>query len=215
MEILPGTPEEEAAEAIHQEQPLWYDRSMAGFAVTGRGFHSVPWLIRYQGKCCGAMITSEDKADIRELLVADDQYRSILKAWLRESKAGELQLRLPAWEQGKIHDLTTWVQSMNYGWHEMLHIMNFAKVTEAFLRLKSTYTVLADGEQSYQADGQTWTVTVRQGKVLVREGGEHPLALSHEQASMLLTMPFAYPERPATPEGWYPLPVFTSIADEF
>ena len=64
-------------------------------------------------------------------------------------------------------------------------------------------------------DGQTITVTVKNGAVCVTDGGENPWKLTHREIHELLLSPFALDLQERAPRGWFPLPWHTPVADTF
>ncbi|MDY3815738.1 MAG: hypothetical protein SOZ54_02805, partial [Candidatus Limiplasma sp.] len=61
----------------------------------------------------------------------------------------------------------------------------------------------------------SFTVTVKDNRVQVVDGANHPQRFSHRDMQRLLTDPFYFSKQNLAPSGWFPLPLFMSEPDEF
>ena len=83
------------------------------------------------------------------------------------------------------------------------------------LRVKAEYAELEDGSMSFEIEGDRFTVSVRGGEVRVEDGGSDALCMNRLESTHLFMYPFLYEGRPATPKGWFPLPLYAAAPDEF
>lgn len=198
------------------QQPLYYERTTYGYARTCLSFGGVAWSIKKSGRCIGTLISNHNRDEIREIL-HEDQYSigDILKAWQRESQVKWIEVQMPAWQKKDRMALNAFAEGVSYGMNNDICILRYRRVLEAMLTLKASYNQMANGEMGFRVDGQTWTVKVQNGTVTTMDGAENPLELTHNEAGNLFLMPFEYDGKPDTPQGWFPLPIYTCSADEF
>ena len=215
--ILADTEDERWAQALQQRQPLWYDRGIYGYALTCQSFEGVPWLILREGEPCGSLVVNEGSAHIHELLHDETvTLPQVLKAWQRQAGVMSLRVTLPSWQTEDRLALQGFAESMSYSWSENICMLDYARVVRALLPVRALSHPLPDGRLSLFCDGQPMTVTVEHGTVTVTEAADADAPrLTHEQAQRLLLFPFETEERALAPRDWFPLPVYTSIADEF
>ena len=215
-ELRSGSEGEQWADALMRRQLCWYDRSDAGYAVTCRSFRASAWLIRVNGALCGTLVAAADRLRIDELFLTDESLLpKVLKAWQLRHDGRELRLVQPAWMAQRVRWLNSWAEGVHYTWNNNVSILNFRPVLQAFLRLKSTYGRLTDGQVSFCVDGESFTVRVSNGVPSVEEGVEAPVTLTHLEACRLFLSPFDRPDTVQVPSDWFPLPVYCGVADEF
>ena len=116
---------------------------------------------------------------------------ALVKAWFLQNGLERLTVTIPGWNRPLMARLSRYAEGMNLTPCEKIHILRYRSVIEALLTLKGRYTPLADGELALEADGQTITVTVKNGAVCVTDGGENPWKLTHREIHELLLSPFA------------------------
>lgn len=109
----------------------------------------------------------------------------------------------PLWEECSLQPL------------EMVNVLNWQSVLTALLRLKASYTRLADGCVTLEIDGSAYALQVQNGRPAVtRFAGIADLSLGHLEATELLFgLESAVCAHPFF--NWLPLPFFMSAADGF
>lgn len=212
-EILPGSAEEASAAEMHESRIYRFDRNNPCFAVTCLSFNGRAWLIKRAGEAIGFCTSGEGM--LSDLYLKDKtELHPALKAWMRNTGAEQLKIQLPLWESEYLSDLALWAEEMHYTQGVQARILNYPRVLEALLTLKATYCRLDDGEQSFRAEGQLFTVSVKENRVSVTDGGENPIELDTLEAGNLFLSSFDYSGKPFA-GNWFPLPLFVPLPDEF
>lgn len=134
-----------------------------------------------------------------------------------------LSLRLPDFEASYISELAPVAEEGHLGCSMSYSVLNYALVTEAFLKLKATYAALPDGALSVLIHGyggdERLRLCVQGGEVTVAklpDSAPVDCAWSHLEACNLMFAPIS-PERKHLPDmaqRWFPLPLWIYRADE-
>lgn len=214
--VQPGSEEEALALKLQESQPCWVDREPFGFAAAAASYTCGAWAARKDGKFAGYLVSNGEKNSVSELVAAEGfGPDALVKAWFLQNGLERLTVTIPGWNRPLMARLSRYAEGMNLTPCEKIHILRYRPVIEALLTLKGRYTPLADGELALEADGQTVTVTVKNGAVCVTDGGEDPWKLTHREIHELLLSPFALDLQDRAPRGWFPLPWHTPVADTF
>ena len=214
--VQPGSEEEALALKLQESQPCWVDRKPFGFAAAAASYTCGAWAARKDGKFAGYLVSNGEKNSVSELVAAEGfGPAALVKAWFLQNGLERLNVTIPGWNRPLMARLSRYAEGMNLTPCEKIHILRYRPVIEALLTLKGRYTPLADGELALEADGQTITVTVKNGAVCVTDGGENPWKLTHREIHELLLSPFALDLQDRAPRGWFPLPWHTPVADTF
>lgn len=103
---------------------------------------------------------------------------------------------------------------------EMFNILCFENVIRAFLKLKSTYTKLSDGELTLLIEGcklpEQIKISVKNNCVTVCETNEKPdFVLKHNEAIRLVGSLYSETrdKLPTECANWFPLPIYISACD--
>lgn len=153
---------------------------------------------------------------------------AVLGAYLLWKKQESLEIFVPVYERKNVTELAAlaeeWrLERCGLG---LYRILNYANVLEAYLRVQAAAGQLTPGVFSAVLEGQPVTARYDGQNVLVsREASEDALILSRREAQELLLSFTAEQGGRAglsaeewnakVPRGWFPLPVFWSMADEF
>ncbi len=214
--ILPGTPLEEEAAALHRRRSARFDRDALGFATVCRSYGGQGWAALRGGELLGFLVADRRDAQLTDLCAPDVLTADLLlKAWLEQREVDEVRLRLPDWEQPLLRHLATWAEELSLQQAVNARILHYAPVIEALLRLKASYTRLQDGTWAFEAEGQRVTIRVQQGQVTVTPDAAHPVPLTGLEANRLLLYPFPWEGMPETVPGWFPLPLYACAPDGF
>ena len=214
--IEAGGEEEKLALKLQESQPCWVDRKPFGFAAAAASYLCGAWAARRNGAFAGYLIADREKTTVSELTAVEGgQPEALVKAWFLQNSLEQLRVTIPGWNRPLLSCLSRYAEGMDMSLCEKVQILRYRPVIEAMLTLKGRYAPLADGSLSLEADGQWFTVTVKEGAVRVIDGGEEPWKLTHREMHELLLNPFALDLQERAPRGWFPLPWHTSTADTF
>ncbi len=160
-------------------------------------------------------------SDINELIVRDEsilcEFVCALYDYIGSSS---MHIKLPIFLQGYINELCSLCESYALETAKSFSVLNYKIVTEAFLKLKATYTDLPDGKLVLGINGRSHEekllIAVSGGSVSVDYTEEAPeLVLDHLDAMNLLFAPVC-PRRESLPyyaKIWLPLPIYLYSSD--
>lgn len=206
-EIHSGTGLENKARALYHSKPVHFERTE--FASLCRSYYRTPYAILDNGEFIGYIVTNGDKSCWTEVCVDSAEHLDMaLKAWMPMHQVWDMQIFLPEWERDLRRHLAGYASKFVCGHSVKARIFRFRRVAEAYLKIKAQICGLSGGCMAFDIDGEKFEVTVRNGKVDVRDGGDDPLKLSAYEANRLMLMPMEYEGMPKAPQGWFPLCVY-------
>ena len=212
-ELTEERPEEvDYACRLSQTQLLHGERPRGEFLAIMHSWKSNCRLIRVDGRMAGYMM-----GDGRELVLEEESLLPrVLKALFEQEPARESLLMLvPVYCTERVHFLARLCEGVSVKPVELINVLNWKNVLEAFFLLKAGYAALEDGEACIRVDNQTVTIRVKDGVPTVTEGGENPTEMEHMEAQRL----FFGVEQTVLPDprykNWLPLPFYISTADTF
>lgn len=140
----------------------------------------------------------------------------------------QVDISVPVYERKQVEDLAALAEDccLRRCGSGLYRILDYGNVLEAYLTLKARTMDLAPGTFSAVLEDQPVTVRWDGEELEVRrEAGEDSLILDRSHAhELLLSFQSAYGSRARlsreewqrkVPQGWFPLPVYWSMADEF
>ena len=153
---------------------------------------------------------------VRELTLTDENLLpKVLKA-LTELDGASADIVVAPYEADRIRVLSTLCERCVVQSLEMINVLKWQPVLEAFLQLKASYAPMADGCVTIAVDGGCYTMRVENGKASVTcEDRKPDMELSHLDAIRLL---FGLENTVCAnpmPLGWLPLPFYFLSADGF
>lgn len=156
---------------------------------------------------------------IEEMILEDETLlREVIKSWHELRGESDFCVTAPMHLPARIAGLQAFSESFQIIDAEMLHVLNWYKVIEALLTLKSQYTKLTDGRMVFEiADTCRISVAVvnNQAKVLPAVEAPH-IKLSPLSAVSMFFSPISSYSDPSTQvNNWFPLPFATPLADQF
>lgn len=179
------------------------------YAVLGDGDFK-GWFVLNESRNAALEIGYQNDADIEEILVCA----------LETSKNSRLDIKVPPFDKALSHYLAVNCEWYNVGHPDFYNIFCYEKVIRAFLKLKATYTRLADGEINMLIEGQKLPeqlkIKVENGSVTVEETIDKPdIALTHMEAMQLIGSLYSERRNELKPAcaSWFPLPLFTYSQD--
>lgn len=213
-EITPGGPWESEAAALHRAQRMAFDRP--GFATVCVSYGCKPFAAVADGRFVGYVVRESEEGCLCEVAAPDGAALDrLLKAWLQHTQGASVRFPVSPAEPETLRHLWNYAEGIQAGPCVQALVLNWPRVTEALLRVKASYTPLADGELSLEADGRAFAVRVQNGQVSVSPDVKNPLRLTRREAQRMLLDPFAFETRAAAPAGWFPLPLFVPTVDAF
>ena len=216
QEMQPGADMERQAAALHQSQAMYASRAEFGFVTAACSYNHKPYAALQNGRLLGYVIAGKDPAQAAEVLADTPEHLdSIIKGWIALHQLTYFSFPIPGWNIPMIEHVWDYAESMQASSCIQVCILRYAPVVRALLDLKSRYAPLADGVLELEADGQAFTVTVKDNRVQAADGANHPQRFSHRDMQRLLTDPFYFSRQSLAPGGWFPLPLFMSEPDEF
>ncbi len=206
-EIYTGTELEKKAQALYHSKPVHFERTE--FASFCRSYYRTPYAVLDNGKFIGYVVTNGDKSCWTEVCVESAEHLDMaLKAWMPTYQVWGVQIFLPEWERELRRHLALYASGIGRGYTVQARIFRFRRVAQAYLEIKAQICGLSDGRMAFDIDGERFEVTVKDGKVVVSDGGDDPLKLSSYEANRLMLMPMEYEGMPKAPQGWFPLGVY-------
>ena len=136
------------------------------------------------------------------------------------SGTAEITIAAPEFDVPLTQYLSLYCEEYSVNHPDQFNIFCYENVIRAFLKLKSTYKNLADGECVLFIDGsklpEKIKITVKDNTVNVEETDEKPdIVLSHPEAMRLVGSIYSEKRNllPAPCSSWFPLPLFTYEQD--
>ena len=208
-EIHSGTELEKKARALYHSKPVHFERTE--FAELCRSYYKTPYAILSDGEFIGYIVTNGDKNCWTEVCVASAEHLNMaIKAWMPTHQVWGLQVFLPEWERGLRRRLACYASGMNRSYSVQAQIFRFRRVAEAYLKVKAQTCGLSDGYIAFDIDGERFEITVKDGVVSARDGGDDPIKLTAYEANRLMLLPMEYEGMPESPQGWFPLGVYVA-----
>lgn len=204
------------ASGLHRRRAAFVERQEADFTKIVKGFGQKVWSILDQGRPLGYLAANGEGNEVSELnLVGFADLPRVVKGYLSFSGTSSVTFLLPEYETKANQTLARFAERSWAEPADMYFVVNFAKVLEAYLKLKWSTQGLTPGVFSAEFDGQPVTATVdASGVAVTRQAPPGAPHLDRQQSQRLLLSNWG-PEDFDTPAGWFPLPVFWYYADRF
>ncbi len=145
--------------ALAQKLPVACERPRDELLARLQSWRKLPLLVRIDSEPAGYIV-----GDVTEVvLTSESLLPKVLKAYMEALKLKELQISVAPHETERMRILSTLSGNRSIGHVEMVNVLNWQRVLEAYLRLKSDYTRLTDGRVSIGIDGEYFTISVENG----------------------------------------------------
>ncbi len=186
------------------------------FAQVLHTWDSAGWVLLKDGEFLGYASISDRKTRVQELALTDyDQALPAVFA-IVEFCGQDVEVQ-PTWEQrALIRALNSVAEGGNIYTSEMINVLNYPRVIEAYLGLKARHEQLLDGRMVIEVrETGRFDIRVEGGSVRVTETACEPdVSLSHREMMRYLFSPAAAPlHRTALEKSWLPIPVTIPHAD--
>ncbi|RAP73374.1 GNAT family N-acetyltransferase [Paenibacillus montanisoli] len=205
------------ARKLNEARPAFVHRDLQQMPHILNGFEQKTFGVLDEDKLIGYLVVNKTGDQITELAMehANDIPRAI-KAYLAHSSSDWISVLVPEYETEMNESLSRFAENYAIETADMYHIVDFARVLEAYLALKHGTTGLAPGEFSAVLDGQPVTARVDENGVTVeRSAKPGAVELDKKQAQTLLLTPHGRYTGAVVPAGWFPLPIFWYMSDKF
>lgn len=180
------------------------------------------------GAAAGYLLCAGEHMVTEAVLSGDVSLGTVLGAYILWKKLDSLEISVPVYERKNVTELAALTEE----WHlercgqGLYRILNYANVLEAYLGVQAAAGQLTPGVFSAVLEGQPVTARFDGQSVQVsREAPKDALVLGRREAHELLLSFTAERGGRAglsaeewnakVPRGWFPLPVYWSMADEF
>ena len=153
---------------LHDRQVLRCERPLDQFYLFGHNWQNQ--LLSVKGPddaCIGYLVCDRKKSSINEITVVDNGLAvDAVRAFMAGNPNGTISIRTGAHRAGLIRELGSFCESMRVRYSANWRVMDWASVTEAFIRLKAGYSRLQDGAVAFGIDNiGTLEVTIKKGEV--------------------------------------------------
>jgi len=181
------------------------------------GFGQKAWGILERDRLIGYLTTNSEADEITEIGLADPgDLGRVVKAFLVFFRRPSVSVLTPAYDLALNQGLFGFAEATTLESADMYHIVDFARVLQAYLSLKWMTSGLSPGVFSAVLADQPVTATVDASGVSVTQMAlPGALHLDRSAAQTLLLSNQGRFFRAAAPEGWFPLPLFSYYADRF
>lgn len=184
-------------------------------------WHNAPYAVTYKdsGRFAGYFVGHE--GHINELLLTDTSPDATLDFVVAARETfGDLHITLPYFEQKRMEPLCRLAEGYEVGLDKSFSVLNYRRVTAAFMRLKQTYTALPDGRLVLlihgRAGDEQLALEVKGGQVSVTPTADAPQYEFDHLAAMNFLFATLCPARMSLPDFarlWLPLPLWLYSAD--
>lgn len=179
------------------------------------------YSIMKNNKFMGYIVLSEDKTSVNELILEDESlFIDIIASYIKINGIHGVSMSLPLYEKNKVRKVQQICESYSIDNNCQFTVLNYEKVIEALLRLKSTYSKLQDGVLKINIkEYGTVSIKVAGSEIIVKiTDEESDISLNHLDAMQLLFAPLTpYVEVSEDSDmciqSWLPLPLHIRRAD--
>lgn len=227
--FAPESRREKAAFAVrmNEARPCYIERRPEEIEAILRTYGGKALAVQIDGTLSGYLVLKgrETVAELALKNPSDAGY--VLAAFMHDRQLSELTFWVPVYERELITALAAFSEEcmIKACDNALIRICDFANFLEAFLSLKAQTLGIRDGSFSAVIEGQPVTVTAAGGAVSVaRQAESDAVRLSRTQAQELFLSLTAWmgdhagiPDQDwnRIPQGWFPLPLFQYMSDEF
>lgn len=198
-----------------------WDRTADNMFDTLKNWNSNPYVIMENDTFKGWVVFSTLKNSVYEIGFENkEDIEDIIICALETSGHEAITLTVAPCEVELADYLGLNCEHYNVGHCEMFNILCYENVIRAFLKYKSTYTKLSDGELNLLIEGCKLTeqikISVKDNCVTVCETEDKPdFILKHNEAIRLFGSIYSETRNklPCECANWFPLPLFISACD--
>lgn len=179
-------------------------------------WNTVPYVALKDGEVKGWFAYYSDKSGIHELFYKNEEdIEDVILLALENSGNEFIKINAPQFDKPLYNYLALNCEFYDIGHAEHFTIFCYENVIRAFLKLKTTYQNLPDGELKVFIQGEKLPeqlkITVKDNIVSVEETDEKPdIVLKHQEAMRFFGSHYSErrQEAPAFCNAWFPLPLY-------
>lgn len=179
-------------------------------------WNTVPYVALKDGEVKGWFAYYSDKSGIHELFYKNEEdIEDVILLALENSGNEFIKINAPQFDKPLYNYLALNCEFYDIGHAEHFTIFCYENVIRAFLKLKTTYQNLPDGELKVFIQGEKLPeqlkITVKDNIVSVEETDEKPdIVLKHQEAMRFFGSQYSErrQEAPAFCNAWFPLPLY-------
>ena len=181
-----------------------------------RTWKAIPYVAFEGDEFKGWFAYYEDKQGVHELFYKnEDDIEDLILIALETSGQRRIRIPAPVFDKPLYNYLALNCENYDIGHAEQFTILCYENVLRAFLKLKATYSNLADGELKVFIQGEKLPeqlkITVKNNNVTVEETDEKPdIILKHLEAMRLFAGHYSERRNEISAEcqSWFPLPLY-------
>ncbi|MBQ7962834.1 MAG: GNAT family N-acetyltransferase [Clostridia bacterium] len=179
-------------------------------------WNTVPYVALHNGEVKGWFAYYSDKSGLHELFCKNEEdIEDVILLALENSGNEFIKINVPQFDKPLYNYLALNCEFYDIGHAEHFTIFCYENVIRAFLKLKTTYQNLPDGELKVFIQGEKLPeqlkITVKDNIVSVEETDEKPdIVLKHLEAMRFFGSHYSErrQEAPAFCNAWFPLPLY-------
>ncbi len=206
---------------IHNSKTFKYERTKEDMYDILRTWNAFPYVVSQGEEFKGWFTLSNNKSSVHEVGYKDESdIEEILICALDASDRHSVNIPVPPFDMPLCAYLGKHCEYYRVNHSEQYTILCYENVIRSFLKLKSTYSPLADGECIMLIEGvklpEQIKIKVKDNHVTVKETTEQPdIVLSHCEAMRLVCSLYSEKRNNLKPEcaSWFPLPLYTYSSD--
>ena len=203
--------------AIYNSRPYRMERPEEAMHDILLSWNTIPYVALENDEVKGWFAYYNSKDGLHELFYKNEEdIEDIILLALENSGNDKIRIPVPVFDKPLYNYLALHCEIYDVGHAEQFTVFCYENVIRAFLKFKTTYQNLPDGELKLFIQGEKLPeqlkITVKDNNVTVEETDEKPdIILKHQEAMRFIGS--LYSERrneaPAFCHAWFPLPFYS------
>ncbi len=208
--------------SLHEKEKIFAERSADdacfGVYASAVAWQSSPYIVKKDGERVGYISVAKDGVTVSELYTeSEDDFIDILVAYQRKIN-DQINVRLPEYQTSLISRLAEFACDMSISPVCHFKIIEFARITNALMKLKASYGDMPEGEYVIRIeDYGNVRLFSKDGNVGAEmTDAEAQLTLDKRHATRLLfgNLPASFVANvPRHVDSWLPLPLYWNLQD--
>jgi hypothetical protein len=136
------------AKRLYDNEPVHITRPADNFYNYLKNWNMQPWaIIDEKGTMVGYLVADKTGKRINEIFTEDAElFDDAVCAWVKQHPEDYVTIYIPFWSVEILEKISSFAEGTGMGEAYHWQIFKWTEVIEALLTLKSSYTLLADGE---------------------------------------------------------------------
>ena len=203
----------DTAHSLYERKVFHGIRTREEFPIIMRTWSSPCFLIYKKGIMIGYAF-----GPFYELILENEaDFPLAVKAFFEKENITETEITVHTYQTQRAAYLAGICESSKIVTAEMISILNWKKVIESFLSLKSTYTLLNDGSAEFAVDKEVFRISVKNGSpsVVYTNATEKTVLFTKSEAQQKFfdIPPLLLPDERF--KNWLPLPFVIDAPDSY